>query len=610
MRVFASFDEGLRVHDQKYISVLMLSLTLTACNHAPVSPPSSAHLQQSTTTAQAADTSGIPAPVQNSMALPRPKASAKTETYSVVVQNVSAQDLLFALARDAKLNVDVHPGINGTVTLNAIDQTLQQLLTRISKQVDMRWELDGPNLIVTPDSPFLRTYTVDYVNMSRDTSVSTSVNSQVSSGGSSSGSGGGSGGGGGNSSTTKIDNVSKNHFWETLEQNLKDILHETDKILPEGSSDTVIEKQDDQSTVGAAGGKGKSAGVTDLNSKTQQNGSTVIHRTTFREAASVITNPETGIVTIRATARQHEKIVEFLDKVMSSAKRQVLIEATIVQVDLNDGYQQGINWSRIRTDGSGFSLNLPTLTTSPGSITPFTLSSTDSSNPLNLALTVKLLENFGTVKVLSSPKLSVLNNQTAVLKVVDNFVYFSVKSDVTSGSTGAAQKSFTSTAQTVSVGLVMSVTPQISLDRSVILNVRPSISSITGFQIDPNPDLQAVQNKVPQIQTREIESLMRVNDGEIAVLGGLMQESGNYATGKVPGAGNIPFLGELFTSRNNGKTKSELVIFLRPVIVDNPSIEGDYRRLKEFLPKQDFNNPPAHAQVFSSKPVNSQEASH
>ena len=129
-----------------------------------------------------------------------------------------------------------------------------------------------------------------------------------------------------------------------------------------------------------------------------------------------------------------------------------------------------------------------------------------------------------------------------VLKVVDNFVYFSVKSDVTSGSTGAAQKSFTSTAQTVSVGLVMSVTPQISQDRSVMLNVRPSISSITGFQIDPNPDLQAVQNKVPQIQTREIESLMRVSDGEIAVLGGLMQESGNYATGKVPGAGSIPFL--------------------------------------------------------------------
>ena len=599
------------MHDQKCIIGLMLSLMLAACNHAPVSPPSSAHLQQSTAVAPVADTSGIPAPVQNSVALPRPKASAKTETYSVVVQNVSAQDLLFALARDAKLNVDVHPGINGTVTLNAIDQTLQQLLTRISKQVDMRWELDGPNLIVSPDSPFLRTYTVDYVNMSRDTSVSTSVNSQVSSGGSSSGSGGGSGGGGGNSSTTKIDNIAKNHFWETLEQNLKDILHETDKILPEGSSDTVIERQDDQSTVGAAiGGKGKSAGAADLNSKTQQNGSTVIHRTTFREAASVISNPESGVITIRATARQHEKIVEFLDKVMTSAKRQVLIEATIVQVDLNDGYQQGINWSRIRTDGSGFSLNLPTLTTSPGSIQPFTISSTDKSNPLDLRLTVKLLENFGTVKVLSSPKLSVLNNQTAVLKVVDNFVYFSVKSDVTSGSTGAAQKSFTSTAQTVSVGLVMSVTPQISQDRSVMLNVRPSISSITGFQIDPNPDLQAVQNKVPQIQTREIESLMRVSDGEIAVLGGLMQESGNYATGKVPGAGSIPFLGELFTNRNNAKSKSELVIFLRPVIVENPSIEGNYRRLKEFLPKRSFTDPPAHAQVFSNKPDNSQETSH
>lgn len=98
-----------------------------------------------------------------------------------MVNNVKAQDLLFALARDAKINVNVHPGINGTVTLNAIDQTLPQLLTRIAKQVDIRLELDGPNLSVMPDTPFLRTYPIDYVNMARDTSISMSVNSQVSS---------------------------------------------------------------------------------------------------------------------------------------------------------------------------------------------------------------------------------------------------------------------------------------------------------------------------------------------------------------------------------------------------------------------------------------------
>lgn len=598
--------------DHQLRVALAVSLLLGACSHAPVKTLSSGHLQQSDVAAQTTDTA-IPQPVQNTIALPRPKPAPKIETYSVVVQNVPAQDILFALARDAKLNVDVHPGINGTVTLNAIDQTLQQLLTRISKQVDMRWELDGPNLIVMPDTPYLRTYTVDYVNMARDTSVSTSVNSQVSSGttsgsGSSSGSSSSSNG---NSSTTKIDNTSKNHFWETLETNLKDILRETDKILPEGSSDTTIERQDETSSNGvAANSKSAAAANPDVTAKSTQSGATTIHRTTFREAASVIVNPESGVVTIRATSRQHEKIVEFLDSVMSSARRQVMIEATIIQVDLNDGYKQGIDWSRIRADLSGFSIATPTLSSSPSSITPFTLGRTDNSNPLNLNITLQLLENFGTVKVLSSPKLSVLNNQTAVLKVVDNFVYFSVASNVTSGSTGAALKSFTTTAQTVSVGLVMSVTPQIGSDHSIILNVRPSISSISGFTTDPNPDLVTVQNKVPQIQTREIESIMRLNDGEIAVLGGLMQEGGNYQTGKIPGVGDIPIFGEIFTKRDNATTKSELVVFLRPVVVENPSISGDYRKLKDYLPSNDFNKKPAHAEFLPSHNTQNAEASH
>lgn len=571
-----------------------------ACTNAPVTPPSNAHIRAENVSG--VDTASIPKPVQSDISLSRPKPAAKVETYSVVVSNVKAQDLLFALARDAKLNIDVHPGINGTVSLNAIDQTLQQLLTRIAKQVDMRWELDGPNLIVMPDTPFLRTYPIDYVNMARDTTVSTSVNSQVSSG--SSVAGGGSSSGNDNKSTIKVDNMSKNHFWETLEKNVKDILRETDKILPEGSSETVIEKSDQQSTTGTGAQSGRGGAQSNLagsaNPATvQTEGNAVIRRTTFHEAASVIANPETGVVSVRATSRQHEKIQEFLGSVMNSARRQVMIEATIVQVNLNQAYQQGIDWSRIRADGSGFTFSPAKLSSSPTTLTPFTLKVTDNANPLNLVINLSLLENFGTVKVLSSPKLSVLNNQTAVLKVVENVVYFSVKSDVTSGSTGAAQKSFTTTAQTVSVGLVMSVTPQVSAGGSVILNVRPSISSISQFQRDPNPDLTTVTNLVPQIQTREIESIMRVEDGEIAVLGGLMEERADYKTGQVPGVGKIPFFGEIFTQRNNATTKSELVIFLRPVIVRDPSIAGDYRSLKEYLPTNDFNKVPAHAEVFS-----------
>ncbi|CAG4884243.1 Type II and III secretion system protein [Georgfuchsia toluolica] len=601
-------------HNQKI--TLLASLLLAACNHAPVQAPASGHLQQSDVVASSA-AAAIPPPVQSSVALPRPKPAPKVETYSVVVQNLPAQDLLFALARDAKLNVDVHPGINGTVTLNAINQTLQQLLTRISKQVDMRWELDGPNLIVTPDTPYLRTYTVDYVNMTRDTSVSTSVNSQVSSG-TTTGSGSGSGSGSsGNSSTTKIDNTSKNRFWETLEKNLNDILGEEDKYLWEVSCKASAEGK--KSSSGQASGSASlksEPSRTDVqaNVGADSNDSVASSKQNacghLKEAKLVIVNPETGMVAARASSRQHEKIIEFLDSVMNSARRQVMIEATIVQVDLNEGYQQGIDWSRLRSDGSGFSLSLPTLSSGQSSITPFTLSRTDNSSPLNLTQTVNLLSNFGTIKVLSSPKLSVLNNQTAVLKVVNNIIYFTIVSNVAAGNSGAAQTATTATPQTVSVGLVMSVTPQVASDRSIILNVRPSISAISGFVTDPSPGL-AVPNQVPQIQTSEIESIMRLNDGDIAVLGGLMQERGDYETGKVPGAGDIPFWGEIFTKRNNATTKSELVVFLRPVVVENPSMIGDYRTLKKYLPGRNFNAPPVHSKQFEPPfGIDPQEASH
>ncbi len=164
--------------------------SLVGCTAPPFMKQSETHVVP----ASVAPTGVIPAPIAITPALPRPKQVQKPETYSVVVNGVKVQELLFALARDAKLNVDIHSGISGAVTMNAIDQTLPQLLTRISKQVDMRWEFDQPNLIVMPDTPFLRIYKIDYLNLSRSTSGSMGVSSQISGGG---GAGGGGAAGGG-----------------------------------------------------------------------------------------------------------------------------------------------------------------------------------------------------------------------------------------------------------------------------------------------------------------------------------------------------------------------------------------------------------------------------
>jgi MSHA type pilus biogenesis protein MshL len=583
----------------RIFTAIFLVLLLGACTPTTLSNgPSPGHLQVENV---ARPQGAIPPPVQQSFSLPRPRTTARTETYSVVVNNVKVHDLLFALARDARLNVDIHPGITGAVTLNAIDQTLPQLLTRIAKQVDMRFEMDGPNLVVMPDAPYLKNYKVDYVNIARDVVGTVSTNTQIST--SALATGGGGAAGSGNTSRIQIENKSKNRFWESLEKNLKDLLHETDKVFPEGSTETVTEQTGSQSTsgTGAAAPTSTTARLTQMaqtlagspNPATLQNtGATVVKRMTFREAASVIANPEAGVITVRATARQHEKVQEFLDRVMSSARRQVLIEATIIEVGLSDGYQQGIEWSRLASSGTKYSITKPALATNvPSAVTPYILKYQDR-NPLNLLAAVELLRAFGTVKVLSSPKLAVLNNQTATLKVSEDFVYFNVKQDTTSlgGNQGGTQTTTTTTPQSVSIGFFMSLTAQISDSGTVTLNVRPSISSIAELKQDPNPELAKnnIKNLVPQIRMREIESMLRVESGDIAVLGGLMEDRLDNKTGRVPGLGDIPLLGEIFNTRNNSSAKTELVVLLRPTVIKDASLEGDFSSFKESLPDKNF----------------------
>ena len=585
------------------------ALILAACAAKPVLPPESGHIEAENAAPPARQ---IQAPGRDEVAAPPPKPAAKAETYNVVVNNVRAQELLFALARDAELNIDVHPGINGVVSINAIDQTLPQILTRIARQVDMRWELDGANLAVMPDTPYLQIYRVDYVNMSRDTGGNVTITTQIAATGAGGGASGASAAGSSNNSLTKIENKAQNHFWETLDRNIKDLLRETDKILPEGSSETVVEHQDQQSTTGtgaaapAGSNRGRSgAAAPNLAgspnpASLQQAGSTVVRRTTFREAASVIMNPETGVVSVRATSRQHEKIKEFLDHVSASARRQVLIEATIAEVTLSDRYQQGINWQSLRSlrnpGSAGFSVaQSPSGLDSAGQVpNPFTASGSAFllnyvAPGLGISATLSLLETFGKVKVLSSPKLSVINNQSAVLKVVDNLVYFTIKADTTSNQT-TTTTTYTTNLYSVPVGLVMNVTPQIAANESVLLNLRPSISRQYDSIEDPNPDLQrlGIRNKIPVIRTREMESVIRVDSGNIVVLGGLMEDGLSSTINAVPGLSDLPLIGNFFKNRDETRNKTELVIFLRPQVIRDGSINGEYSSLRQPMSGRDF----------------------
>ena len=579
------------------------SCLLASCAQVPRSEAPSGHLKRADTrpVAQAA-AAPIPAPVARSFALPPPRAVPKAETYSVVVNDVDVRELLFALARDAQINVDVHPGLTGRITLNAINQTLPQLLERISNQVDMRYERDGPNLVVMPDSPFLRAYKVDYVNVSRSVSGTVATNTQIST--NSGGANGDGGANGGNVSSTRIENASTNAFWDSIEKNIKDLLRETDKILPttvvstaQTSAPAPVRKDPDVAAIvdRLLGGDPRAAAaatpVSDVTSAAED------RPVQYREAASVIINRETGIINVRATSRQHTKVGEFISQVAASARRQVMIEATIVEVALNDSYQQGIDWSRLGAKTWGISG--PSLGTNVGnSATPFNITYLSD----NLSIDIDLLDAFGTVKVLSSPRLAVLNNQTAMLKVVDEFVYFNVKAETVSTANVDSRTTFTTTPQSVSVGMVLSITPQVGDSGEITLNVRPTISSISDLKEDPNPDLAAanIKNLVPQIRTREIESVLRLRSGQIAVLGGLMEDRIDYKTGRIPLIGAIPFLGEAFTERDNAIQKTELVIFLRPIMVTDSALSPE---LADRLPDDDFfsRNPVPGARNFNTR---------
>jgi general secretion pathway protein D len=311
---------------------------------------------------------------------------------------------------------------------------------------------------------------------------------------------------------------------------------------------------------------------------------------------------------VRATSRQHEKVQEFLDQVLASVKRQVLIEATVAEVQLNNQYQRGIDWSRIRRGASGVSL-FGSRSGTPAGVDTSAFIIDAAAASVGFQATIRLLESFGDVRVLSSPKLSVLNNQTALLRVTRDIVYFTITPSSTpitvAGGSGnlTVQQAFTTTPNVAAEGFMMSVLPQISDTDAVLLNVRPTIRRRVAFAVDPNPALAAATpNLIPIFETRELDSILRMQSGQIAVLGGLMQDSVSSVDDTIPGVRQIPGLGQLFAQRKDASQKSELVIFLRASVIRDASVEGDYRRFRDSLPGGDFFLKPNPARAAQAEP--------
>ena len=542
--------------------------------------------------AQAAPIAPPPAPVKALPTLAPPRPSAPVPTYTVVVNDVPVKDLLFSIARDTQYNIDLHPGISGNVSLNAVQEPLPAILDRIARQANLRYEMNGRTVSIMSDTPYVKTYSVNYVNVARNTTSSVGVAAQIAStGGGNIGTGatGTSSTATGNSSTTTVASQSNNDLWTILADNIRTLLAGTRAVTQsneERAARLDAEKAERAERVSQAEAASKAgAGAASLFTAAFAN------QPAGDGKNDVAVNPVAGTVSVLGTAKQQELVQQYLDRVMQSAQRQVLIEATIVEVTLKDQYRAGIDWSRALQGSVGWKINTigavggSSSNALAGSLAPFIQATYNGGNGFKAA--IDLLESYGNTKVLSSPKLMALNNQTALLKVVNNLVYFTVKADTVSTANVGATTTFTTTPQTVPVGVVMSVLPQINENGLVSLTVRPTITRKVGDVDDPNPDLKNAQisNKIPVIQVREMESLLQVRSGQTVILGGLIQEDANNARDGQPGVSRPEGIGAVFGQHERMNSQTELVIFLRPIVVSNPTLESDeLRQFQRLLP--------------------------
>ncbi len=485
--------------------------------------------------------------------LPEPVPLPPVDTYTVVVKEVPVIDLLFSLATDAGLDLDIQADSERTITLNAVNQPLPNILSRIADQAGLRFELRATNLIIQEDLPYWHNYMVDYVNVSRTAVGEVGVATQIATTGGTVAeeTSGGSQGNNGNLSKTTVTSHSSNDFWANVETSLNSIIRDRE-------SDGAVPTSPDAFN-------------------------------------PVIINSMAGVITVLATQRDHQQVQRHLDKVTTNSQRQVLIEMTIVEVELSDKYQAGVDWQRLSDNAglgsNGISFEQDMLGGNLGT-SPFVSLGFNSTDPDGSGVTgaVRALQQFGDTKVLSSPKIMALNNQTALLKVVNEEVFFTIELDIRDATANIPERrTFTSEIHTVPVGLVLSVTPQISEKGYVSLNIRPTISRITGFAIDPAPRLADVDfdNLIPEIQVREIESLLQVLNGRTIVLGGLMQNEIVKSKDGVPGLSRIPKVGGLFSYTSDELVKTELVIFLRPSIVTGGASPAGAKGVRDYYPQID-----------------------
>lgn len=490
--------------------------------------------------------------------------SAATEPrFDIEVEDAPARAFFKGLVDGTRHNVLVHPEVTGRITLALNHVTLLETLDAVRDLYGYDYRRVSSGYLVLPATVQTRLYTLNYLDLQRTGASKTRVSSgqitQSSSDGGQNGqqsgngqNGSSNGNGGGNEDEQRIDVTgtsvltrSESDFWGEIQTNLQEIIG------------------------------GKSA-----------------------QGRSVVINRQSGVIVVRALPNEQRDVADYLNQTERTVSRQVVLEAKVVEVELSDAYQAGINWAAIMTDGnkqyflgqrppqSGFDVDPLNSNGERRNVFPGSQVTEFMSDTLGGAFTIAadladfnayidLLGSQGRTRVLSSPRVSTLHNQKAVIKAgSDEFFVTGVQSDTTTG---------TATTTTVDYeltpffsGVALDVTPQISDDGRVLLHIHPTISDVADQT--KTLSVRGSTDTLPLAlsQIRESDSIVKARSGQVIVIGGLMREQRTRQDYKTPLLGDIPGLGRLFRSERDQTTTTELVILLRPIVIDD---DGQWEQL-------------------------------
>ena len=526
-------------------------------------------------------------PPVSTMSTRLPKArAALEERFNVAFNNVPVAQFYNSIVEGTRYNMLVHPDVSGTITANLKDVTMLEALDAIREMYGYDYKMEGTRISIKPLTMQTRVFQVNYLVGSRkgssslkvtSTSVSTAgggnnqnqnqgQNNNNQNGGSNS-----SGSSNSNNESSAVSTTSNSEFWTELKSALEAII---------GS---------------AEGGR------------------------------TVVISPQSGVIVVRGMPEDLRNVDAYLKASQLSVNRQVILEAKILEVELNDSFQMGINWAAFSTfrDGSrrlstgflqpGTALRpLPGDGSAPGSITSggaagisavagSVLAAADAAGGSlfglafqtnNFATLISFLESQGTVHVLSSPRIATMNNQKAVLKIgTDEFYVTGVTSTQNTNLTGTSSSTPSVTLAPFFSGVVLDVTPQIDDKGNILLHVHPSVSQVTTVNKGINlGSAGSLSLPLAASSTSEMDSMVRGQDGRVVAIGGLMRQSSTADQSGLPGAGSVPVLGALFSNKARVNQKRELVVLIKPTIVDGNNAFGQdmldtSRRIEQLDPR-------------------------